>query len=290
MYLNHKKLIKYNYIALLLSKLYQFFNPFSKNQLRILIYHHIENEQFNLFRKQIKFLKKKNWNFITQKQFELHISAKKKLKGKNILLTFDDGFYSNYLVAKKILNKLNIKAIFFVPSDFIKIKKNSTARYFIKKNILDQEIPKDFQYIKNMNFKNLKTLVKNGHYIGSHSKTHVNLGLLSNDKILKKEIIQSTEDLEKKLKLRINHFAFTYGNYQSISNKSLKIAKTKFNYIYSSLRGNNFSNYQNEIIKRDAIYIKEKNSLITIFLSGLIDIKYLFQLNRINKFINMICK
>ncbi len=290
MFLDHKILIKFNYIILLLSKLYEFFNPFSSNQIRILIYHHIESDQFSLFKKQINFIKKKNWKFITPKEFQLHILGKKKLKGKNILLTFDDGFYSNYLAAKNILSKFNIKAIFFVPSDFVKIRKGTKARYFIKKNILDQELPRDFKSVKNMNFKNLRILIKNGHYIGSHSKTHANLGLLSNNKILRNEIIQSTKDLEKKLKVKINHFAFTYGNFQSISNKSLRIAQSKFKYIYSSLRGNNFRNFKKEIIKRDAIYMKEKNSLIAIFLSGLIDIKYIFQLIKINKFIKKVSK
>ena len=288
MFINHKILIKFNYIILLISKLYEFFNPFNSNQIRVLIYHHIEKDQFGLFKKQINLIKKNNWKFITPKQLELHFLGKKKLKGKNILLTFDDGFYSNYLVAKNILNKLNIKAIFFVPSDFIKIKKTSKARHFVKKNILDQELPRDFKKIKNMNFNNLKILIKNGHYIGSHSKTHANLGLLSSNRTLKNEVIQSTKDLEKKLKIKIKHFAFTYGNFQSISNKSLRIVRPKYKYIYSSLRGNNFRNFKNEIIKREAIYLKEKNSLITIFLSGLVDIKYFFQLIKINKFIKKI--
>ena len=139
-----------------------------------------------------------------------------------------------------------------------------------------------------MNFNNLKILIKNGHYIGSHSKTHANLGLLSSNRTLKNEVIQSTKDLEKKLKIKIKHFAFTYGNFKSISNKSLRIVRPKYKYIYSSLRGNNFRNFKNEIIKREAIYLKEKNSLITIFLSGLVDIKYFFQLIKINKFIKKI--
>ncbi|MAZ07794.1 MAG: polysaccharide deacetylase [Rickettsiales bacterium] len=285
MSLNHNLLIKFNYITLILSKIYDFFNLYSLDKLRILIYHHIESDQFDLFENQLDYIKKKNWKFITPKEFEKHILGKKKLKGKNVLLTFDDGLNSNFLIANKILKKLNIKAIFFVPSDFVKIRSARQARIFMKKNILDQKLPKDFKYTRNMSFKDLKQLIDSKHQIGAHSKTHANLGFISNQKILNNEILQSAKFLERKLKIKINHFAFTYGNFQSMSQKSIEIAQSKFKFIYSSLRGNNFKNDKNEIIKRDSIYLKEGNNLVSIFLSGIIDLKYFFQVLKINKII-----
>ena len=108
---NHKKLIKYSKVILLFSRLYNFLNFFKNSQIRILIYHHIEKHHYHKFNKQVRLLKK-NWNFVTPKEFEEHLSGIKKLKGKNILFTFDDGFKSNLIVEKKILNKFGIKAIF----------------------------------------------------------------------------------------------------------------------------------------------------------------------------------
>ncbi|WP_415323603.1 polysaccharide deacetylase family protein [Candidatus Pelagibacter sp. Uisw_127] len=213
------------------------------------------------------------------------MNGKQKLKGKNILLTFDDGFNSNFLIAEKILKKLKIKAIFFVPSDFIKINSSSKARIFIKKNILDQILPSDFNFVKNINTTNLKKLIKNGHLIGAHTKTHANLALISDNRKLKNEIINSAHNLEKLLKIKIKHFAFTYGNYESISKKSLKLALAQYQFIYSSLRGNNFKNFKNDIIKRDAIYLEKGNKLLSIFLSGILDMRYFFQISNINKFI-----
>lgn len=283
--LNNHQLIKgFEKEVLFLSSLYKFFNFFSSNEIRVLVYHHIEKKEFNLFYKQMTLIKK-NWNFITPRQFDDHIKGKHRLKGKNVLLTFDDGFYSNFIVAKKILKKLKIKAIFFIPSDFAKINLASRARTFIKKNILDQDLPKDFRTTKNMTFKNLKYLIKAGHEIGGHSKTHINLGLTKNNKMLKDEIIISKLDMEKMLNITIKHFAFTYGNYKSMSKNSLKLALSQYEFIYSCLRGNNYNNKKNQIIKRDAIYLKKGSKLLLIFLSGLIDLKYFFQILNINKLI-----
>ncbi len=289
MLINHKKLIKYSDIILILSRLYNFLNFFKNSQIRILIYHHIEKRHYNVLNRQLRLLKK-NWNFITPKQFEDHLNGVKKLKGKNILFTFDDGFKSNLVVEKKILNKFGIKAIFFVPSDFISIGSPVKAREFIKNNILDKDIPSDFKFLRNMHYKDLKYLIKRGHTIGAHSKTHANLSKIKQKKKLNDEIVNSAKILEKKLNFKINHFAFTYGNFESIGEESLKKALKKFDYIYSSLRGNNFKNFKKAIIKRDAIYINYTDKLTSIFLSGIVDIRYYFQLFKLNKFINKIIK
>ena len=247
-----------------------------------MVYHHIEKKDFNKFTNHLKILKKK-WKFITPVQFENHICGKKKLKGKNLLLTFDDGFKSNYTVEKNILRKLNIKSIFFVPSDFIKFKSSKKSKKFIHENILDNEFDIYKNKLSNMTIQNLKSLLKSGNLIGCHTKTHANLGKINNRFKLKNEILQSSKYLESLLRVKINHFAFTYGNYDSMSNESLKMTFSKYKFVYSCLRGNNFFNKRKSIIKRDTIYLDSSNDLSEIFLSGLIDLKYFFQIQSINK-------
>ncbi len=282
--MNHKILIGIEKLILSFYDFLNFFFNFKKNEVRVLIYHHIEKNKFDIFKKQLFYIKK-NWKFITPKQFENHINGKIILKGKNVLLTFDDGFNSNFQIAIKILSKLNIKCIFFVPSEFVKIQSVKKARAFIKKNILDQNIPKDFNIVRNMTIKNLRHLIRKGHTIGGHSKTHENLGNIKDENKLKDEIINSARDLEKILKIRLKHFAYTYGNYTSMNQKSLQFAFKQYDFIYSSLRGSNFKNKRKEIIKRDAVYLDLGNKLLRIFMSGIIDIRYFLQILNINRLI-----
>ena len=117
--LNHSLILYFEKLILFFSKILSLFKK--KTCIRILVYHDIEDKNFILLFNQLKYLRK-NWNFITPTEFENHLNNKRKLNGKNLLITVDDGFKSNYFVAKKILNKLNIKGIFFVPSDFVQIK------------------------------------------------------------------------------------------------------------------------------------------------------------------------
>tara|TARA_B100000767_G_scaffold274643_1_gene308330 strand:- start:1317 stop:2174 length:858 start_codon:yes stop_codon:yes gene_type:complete len=284
--INHKSIKYLEKVIVTLINFFKFLH--NKNNLRILVFHNIDKEDYKIFYNYLLLLKKE-WSFVTPYQFENHINNKKKLKGKNLLITFDDGFKSNFYVEKKILSKLKIKCIFFVPTEFIKLKSLKKSKVFIGKNILDNYISNKNQD-RNMTVNNLKSLLGKGHIIGSHTKTHANLGSIFDNKILKKEIINSAQYLEKILNIKIKHFAFTYGNYASMSYKSLKLALPQYDFLYSCLRGNNFNVGKNEIIKRDAIYIDKGGKLASIFLSGFFDFKYFFSIFIINKLIKKITK
>ena len=278
--INHNVLVPFEKVIIILINIFSFLK--SKDIVRVLVYHNIENQYASKLKDQLQKLKK-DWKFINVKDFENHINEKKILKGKNLLLTFDDGFKSNFYVAKKILKKLNIKAVFFVPSDFVKIKKNVQLKKFVKKNIFDNQKINNYEKFKNMTIKDLKSLIKDGHTIGCHTKTHANLGFINNIAKLKKEILDSAKSLENLLKIKVKHFAYTYGNYRSINDKSLIIAFKRYDFIYSCLRGNNFKNKKKNIIKRDTVYLDSSNNLLKICLSGMIDLKYIFDLKKLIK-------
>ena len=279
MTLNHKSIRFFEKIILVFLNIFNLFR--SKNVIRILVYHHVEKKDFKKLSNQLKNLKK-NWNFISPKQFENHLNKKDILRGRNLLVTFDDGFKSNFFVEKEVLDRLKIKAIFFVPSDFIKFNSIKKSQKFLNNNILDHIKPKDFKKLRNMTINDLRILLKKGHEIGCHTKTHANLGQINDISELKEEIIKSSKILKNVLKKNIKHFAFSYGNYKSMNYKSLKIAFKNYEYIYSCLRGNNFNNYNKNLIKRDTVYLDSSNDLLKIFLFGFVDFKYFFQLKKLN--------
>lgn len=102
---------------------------FYHNVTQILMYHgfcQFRNEQLNTgkhvpiedFEQQLKYLCE-NFNPITLSQF---ISAKKnktKLPSRSVILTFDDGFLSNYTLAFPLLKKYKVPAIIYIATDFI---------------------------------------------------------------------------------------------------------------------------------------------------------------------------
>jgi peptidoglycan/xylan/chitin deacetylase (PgdA/CDA1 family) len=234
----------------------------------------VSKTQLKKMKAQLFWLSKK-WNFIGPEEFYLAITGRLIIKSDSLLVTLDDGFYSAYDVAQKVLDPLGIKAIFFVISDFIGIENKETSQNFIIKNILPDSLISDLEGdMRNMGWSELNDLIKNGHHIGGHTKTHARLANINEDDQLRSEILESANHLEKRLNFNIASFAYTFGDIKSFSPKAMKIAKQKFPYIFSGLRGNNFNTKFPLVILRDAISANEKNCLVGVFLYGLMDFRY----------------
>ena len=276
----HEVLKQVYYPLKFIKNITEFIGISSKDSLRVLNFHDIAAYDYVKFEKQLRWLSN-SWNFVNPERFSAMVSGYEKINGRNLLITFDDGFLSNRIVAEKVLNPLGIKAIFFCISDFIDIHDNEEAKTFIKDRIcLGWSVEKLPIHWKNMNWDDLSALVEQGHTIGAHTKSHARLSTILNTEELKSEIVYSADLIEKKLGISIDHFAYTFGDIDSISKEAIDIAKTRFKYIYSGLRGRNKG--RNYGIFRDAAadqdnnmnYYLYSNSLLGSFLEGALDIYY----------------
>lgn len=237
-----------------------------KKSLRVLMFHNIDD--FNAFKNQI-FLLKKKWKILSPKDFYKIINGKKKITKRCLLLTFDDGFKSNIIVADKILKNEKLKAIIFVPLKFILLKKKLDKKNFIRNNLKVKSISSNMD---SLDIKDLKKFKKLDFVIGSHTFSHVNLKKISNKKKLKFEIVDSANRLQKLLKIKINNFSFTFGRLDDISQKSLKISKNRFNYIFTGIRGENLN--KSKLIFRDNVLPNDRIYDLYAYLSGYYDFLY----------------
>ena len=106
----------------------------SKNRGGIfpLILHDVPRHQTVYLKELLIQLKKEN-NFLDPEDFISVIRGNLNITDTHRLLTFDDGFYSNYSFAKEVLGPLGIKAIFFIPTGFIDSNSKDLHKEF-KKN------------------------------------------------------------------------------------------------------------------------------------------------------------
>jgi len=242
-------------------------------KLRVLLYHGFSEEHLGNFKRQMLYLKK-DWKFLTADEFCEVISGERKLEGNSLLLTFDDGFYSNRVVSEKVLVPLNIPALFFIVSKYVEYTNEDNWRDFVCKNISPLLHPRNVpDYMRNMGWNDLYYLLDVGHAIGAHTGTHKRLSNLHGDELYE-EIIKSADFLEERLTIKINHFAFTFGNFESISNEALKIASKRFKYIHTGLRGNNIKYNNPWGILRDSLVPTMPLYSIGGVLAGALDFLY----------------
>lgn len=113
------------------------------------------------------------------------------MKPLYVALTFDDGYLSNYYVAK-ILSSMHIKATFFLITHLTKH-------------------PHERQALLRSDPDKIRKIFEMGHEIGSHTCTHADLLTIS-PALLERELKLSKVFLEKLLETEIQAFAYPYGH------------------------------------------------------------------------------
>jgi peptidoglycan/xylan/chitin deacetylase (PgdA/CDA1 family) len=114
------------------NNIFRFLN---KNKIVILWYHGICDDAFRLlsgyderhiqvskFKKQIIFLKKKGYSFITMSELVNNFNNKKKVK-KTVVLTFDDGYRNVVTNAYPIMKEFDGKGCFYLVTGLIESNK-----------------------------------------------------------------------------------------------------------------------------------------------------------------------
>lgn len=235
-------------------------NKTGSNYIRVVNYHDVHFQNKDLFYKQLVYFKK-NFECVNLKEFMEFKNGNYKMTDKpGILITFDDGYENNFSVAREILNKLNIKGLFFVSS-----------------NKIDQT--------GYMSLDNLKVLMKEGHFIGSHTRSHHRMNQDDENKILVYEIVDSKKILEELLDSQINTFCWCGGELDTYTYNAAKMIKENYEFSFmtnSEIVRTNTDNYK---IQRTNIEDRWSISMVKFQVSGIMDYLYKSKRSKIEKVI-----
>ncbi|OGL66804.1 hypothetical protein A3B21_00165 [Candidatus Uhrbacteria bacterium RIFCSPLOWO2_01_FULL_47_24] len=168
-------------------------------------------------------------------------------------ITFDDGFHSSYRAIQALKNR---KAIFFVSPEFINRAHTDRWQEFFHYNLLRTEDLRQYELeraVRPASWDDLRTLVKLGHAIGSHTMTHTRLSKIRSQKELEYEIIGSGDLIEDMLQVKVDHFAYPFGDIDSIDERAYKIIKRRYRTCFTGIRGNNIGNENKYTQWRDPI-------------------------------------
>jgi peptidoglycan/xylan/chitin deacetylase (PgdA/CDA1 family) len=257
------------------------------NSLRVLLYHDIAPDDESRFAAQLRWLSQ-SWIFVSPERFAAMISGNEPVLGRNLLVTFDDGFASNRRVAERVLKPMGISALFFVVSDFVSQVGRDDARYFIAQHIRPgcnvDELP---AHLYNMSWCDLEALLEQGHSIGGHTRSHARLSQIDAEADLEAEIIASADTLARRLGVSIEHFAYTFGDLASFSPAALAVARRRFRLVYSGLRGDNAKHVSPFALRRDAVTAQDSNALLGGLSEGAADFFYTRSCARLDRWVHV---
>ncbi len=209
-----------------------------KSKTPILLYHDLEspdcpNEKTNVatkgtvvsldeFEGQMEYFFNKGYQTISLDEYFSLRTADNTTPRKRLVITFDDGHYSNYQLAYPVL-----------------IKYGYTASFFIIAERIDQKFHLSTSQIQEMR--------NNAMEIGSHGVTHNYLPLMNYTKI-SAELRESKQTLESIISYPVNYFAFPGGHY----NKDVldALVESRYTGACSCLQGLNTFDSNPYLLKR----------------------------------------
>ena len=177
----------------------------------ILFYHRVSDENPNPwtisgsgFERQIDWLQQ-NFDLVSLRE------AQRRIKSGNqkpaVSITFDDGYAENCSFALPLLIERNIPVTYFV-----------TTYHTTHNKAFQHDIERE-QLLPANSIESLRALANAGVAIGGHTRTHVNLGEMLDEKQLFDEVIASTREMESMLDCSIDYFAFPYGQKENLDTR-----------------------------------------------------------------------
>jgi len=223
-------------LAIVLWGVRSLLQEYRKDRVPALLYHHFapktqqsEDQQHNYdpvyfcydtaFDEQMNYLHREGYRTISLNDFTAFQDGKQPLPDKPIIITFDDGFMSNYLYAFPVLKKYDLTATIFTTVD-------PNCRNFRKYAGIDSPLTQE----------QIKEMSDYGIAIESHSMTHPYLSRLKPE-VARWELEESKSRLQDILGKPVHYLAIPSGAYDRAVKRLVK--KAGYRAAFCMLKGTN---------------------------------------------------
>lgn len=131
----------------------------------------------------------------------------------SVAITFDDGYAENMDFALPMLAERRIPCMYYVSTSFI-----------LNQSFFPHDEKLGLQLQPN-SVRDLKRIVKWGLDIGAHTRTHVDIGKVTDAQQLQQELGGCRRELMNLLNVPVEHFAFPYGQTCNITPAAVEMAR-----------------------------------------------------------------
>lgn len=158
----------------------------------------LQQTNYHVFKKQMEYLARNNYKTLLFSEVEEFMKSTNVIKDKYVLITFDDGYRSNYLHAFSIMKDLNLKFNIFINTKMIEENDSNYMTIDMVKEMYNSGIVE----------------------FGSHTHSHIDSKSVTEDQLIK-EINLCNEKIFDWLGYNTNDFCYPYGFYTKETNELL---------------------------------------------------------------------
>ena len=151
-----------------------------------------------------------------------------------LIISFDDGLYSNYSVAAPLLEKYGFRGWFFVPVDFVETPPPEQGQFASAQQIgADGTSSPDGRVA--MSWNELRDLDRRQHIIGCHSRSHRRMSANLEESVLEYEICAGKAALEEALGHNCDCYCWVGGEEQTYTTAAARmIRRAGYNYSFTT--------------------------------------------------------
>ena len=190
------------------------------------------------------------------------------------LLSFDDGFASNFDAANEVLAGHDIRALFFVCPGLVDLtadeQPDAIARAIFQGRVEADELDADLRL---MSWSEIAELKAGGHTIGAHGLGHRKLSRLAGEE-LAREVVEAGDILEERLGAPVAWFAFAFGTAASVSRPAFELIAERYRYCRSGVRGRNTPATNPHALLADALDLEAPAHTRALVIEGGLDLAY----------------
>ena len=216
-------------LIVLLVAAISIFLLYKDQKVSVLCYHNIATEEekqefpkeqpwiidVNNFEDQLKYLKKHGYKTLTLEEFYRWKQGEIKLPYKSVLITFDDGFLSNYQYAFPLLKKYDMNATVFLIGNYMKPSEKEWDGN-VKTYMTKQLVEKCKSEYSNIEFAS--------HSYGLHEH-----GMLENSSY--EELVQDGKTFKEEI-VNTDFYCYPFGAYNENMIKALKENEYKLGFTF----------------------------------------------------------
>jgi peptidoglycan/xylan/chitin deacetylase (PgdA/CDA1 family) len=171
--------------------------------VRIVHYHYVFDDERDAFARQLEYLAS-TFEAISLSEAVERLRAGS-VRGRELVVTFDDGFRNQFANAAAQLAERGWHACFFLVTEFV----GATAPVEVERVCRERfHLPAP---VEPMSWSHAEELLKLGHEVGSHTRTHPDLTTLAPTE-LDGELAASRAEIARRLGHTPAHFSAPYGD------------------------------------------------------------------------------
>jgi peptidoglycan/xylan/chitin deacetylase (PgdA/CDA1 family) len=198
---------------------------------RVLFFHRTPARHRDEFRQQLAWLRS-HFELIDFATFTQRLGSRGSASADRpaMLLTFDDGFVSNYEVAAPLLEQMGVRGVFFVVPAF-SLSAPDASRAFHREQLHGRED----RYERAMTPEEIRDLAERGHTIGNHTFSHLRLSAMPADGY-RHQILDAADIIESWIGRPVDAFAWPYV-WNGITPAAHRLAAGRHRYCFSPCAG-----------------------------------------------------